>query len=423
MAGIDSLVKCRVETVRGLLPADETQNIIVKVTLDALKQAETTSRPAVNLAIVLDRSGSMNGQKLEKAKKAAIEALRRLGKQDVFSVIIYDHNVETIVQAQPAHNTEWIEAKIRQIQAGGNTALFGGVSQGASEIRKNIGGEYVHRIILLSDGIANVGPSMPEDLGRLGAALIKEAISVTTVGVGTDYNEDLMTCLSQNSDGNSYFVESSRDLPRIFAAELGDVLNVVAKKVHVIIECPEGITPVKIIGRDGRIKGRSVELSMNQLYGGQEKYALVEVQLRGGKNGQEMEIAKARVSYDNPFTLKRETASGLVSAQFSDDFKKIEKSTNVEVKREYELNRNALEQERAIGFSDKGQIHSAVQTLKSSAEKLKDFGMKYEDKEVLDEAAEMEAQAEKLEAEGMTQKSRKELRTKSYQIKNQQMTK
>ncbi len=423
MAGIDSLVKCRVETDRRLLPADETQNIIVKVTLDALKPVETTSRPAVNLAIVLDRSGSMNGQKLEKAKKAAIEALRRLGKQDIFSVIIYDHNVETIVPAQPAHNTEWIEAKIRQIQPGGNTALFGGVSQGASEIRKNISGEYVHRIILLSDGIANVGPSTPEDLGRLGAALIKEAISVTTVGVGTDYNEDLMTRLSQNSDGNSYFVESSRDLPRIFAAELGDVLNVVAKKVHVIIECPEGITPVKIIGRDGRIKGRSVELSMNQLYGGQEKYALVEIQLRGGKNGQEMEIAKARVSYDNPFTLKRETASGLVRAQFSDDFKKIEKSTNVEVKREYELNRNALEQERAIGFSDKGQIPSAVQTLKSSAEKLKDFGMKYDDREVLDEAAEMEAQAERLEAEGMTQKSRKELRTKSYQIKNQQRTK
>ena len=225
------------------------------------------------------------------------------------------------------------------------------------------------------------------------------------------------------SRSDSYFVESSRDLPRIFAAELGDVLNVVAKKVHVTIECPQGITPVKIIGRDGRIKGRSVELSMNQLYGGQEKYALVEIQLHGGKNAQEMEIVKARISYDNAFTLKRETASGLVKAQFSDNFKKIEKSTNVEVKREYELNRNALEQEKAIGYSDKGQIHSAVQTLKSSAEKLKDFGMKYDDQEVLDEAAEMEAQAEKLETEGMTQKSRKELRTKSYQIKNQQMTK
>jgi Ca-activated chloride channel homolog len=422
-AGSDSQVKCRVETDRGILPADETQNVIVKVTLDAPKPTETLSRPAVNLAIVLDRSGSMAGQKLERAKEAAIEALRRLGGQDVFSVIIYDHNVETIVPAQPARNTEGIEARIRQIQPGGTTALFGGVSQGASEIRKNVGGEYVHRIILLSDGIANVGPSTPEDLGRLGAALIKETISVTTVGVGTDYNEDLMTRLSQNSDGNTYFVEASQDLPRIFAAELGDVLNVVAKKVHVMIDCPEGITPVKIIGREGRIKGKAVELSMNQLYGGQEKYALVEMQLRGAKSGEQMEIAKAQVSYDNPLTKKRETATGQVSAQFSDDLKQVEKSTNIEVKREYELNQNALEQEKAIGLSDKGQVPSAVQALKKSAEKLKDFGTKYSDPAALEKASEIEDQAEKLEAEGMTQKSRKELRTKSYQTKNQQVTK
>ena len=73
--------------------------------------------------------------------------------------------------------------------------------------------EYVHRIILLSDGQANVGPSSPGDLGRLGAALLKEGISVTTIGVGTNYNEDLMARLSQKSDGNTYFAEAERDLP------------------------------------------------------------------------------------------------------------------------------------------------------------------------------------------------------------------
>ena len=143
----------------------------------------------------------------------------------MFSVIVYDHHVKTIVPAQSARNVEWIESRIRGIGPGGNTALFGGVSQGASEVRKNLSNRYVHRIILLSDGLANVGPSSPEDLGRLGAALIKEGISVTTIGVGTDYNEDLMARLSQNSDGNTYFVESGRDLPRIFAAELGDVFE------------------------------------------------------------------------------------------------------------------------------------------------------------------------------------------------------
>ncbi len=419
-------VKCRVELDRNVLPAKSPQNVIVKVTLDAEKPYERirpSDRPKVNLSIVLDRSGSMSGQKIEKAKEAAIEALRRLGPDDVCSVVIYDHNVQTIIPAQGARNIEWIESRIHSIHPGGNTALFGGVSQGASEIRKNLGGGYVHRIILLSDGIANVGPSSPEELGRLGAALLKEDISVTTIGVGTDYNEDLMARLSQNSDGNTYFVESSRDLPRIFTAELGDVLDVVAKRVKVTVECPEGIKPVRIIGREGRIRGGIIELSLNQLYGGQEKYALVEVSVPAGKTGQNMEIAKAEVSYINSYTQKTGTSGGIVMAKFSDDIKAIEKSTNVRVKKDLYLNYNALAEEKAITLSDEGKEADAAAVLKGSAEKIRAFAVQYDDKEMLDKAEAMEQEAKTIEEEGMSKKQRKFLRSKSYQMKNQQMEK
>ena len=423
-AGVsESWVKCRVEIDRAILPAGGTQRAVVKITLDAPPPPEKSIRPAVNLAIVLDRSGSMAGQKLERAKDAAIEALRHLGPMDMFSVVVYDHNVSTVVSAQHATNIEWIEGRIRQIRSGGNTALFGGVSQGAAEVRKNLGGNYVHRIILLSDGLANVGPSSPEDLGRLGVALIKESISVTTVGVGTDYNEDLMTRLSQNSDGNTYFVESSRDLPRIFTAELGDVLSVVAKKVHVIIECPGGVKPLNIIGREGRIKGRIVELSLNQLYGSQEKYALIEVEIPGGKNGEKKDIAYVNVSYENPFTQKKETSSGRAYASFSKDRIKVKKSVNVAVQREYNFNLNALSQEKAISLSDKGKNKEAVSELKKSAQKLREVGQEHNDEELLKRAEEMEVQADQVEKEGMTKKYRKILRTDSYQMKNQQMSK
>jgi len=423
-AGVsESWVKCRVEIDRAILPAGGAQRAVVKITLDAPPPPEKSIRPAVNLAIVLDRSGSMAGQKLERAKDAAIEALRYLGPMDMFSVVVYDHNVSTVVSAQHATNIEWIEGRIRQIRSGGNTALFGGVSQGAAEVRKNLGGNYVHRIILLSDGLANVGPSSPEDLGRLGVALIKESISVTTVGVGTDYNEDLMTRLSQNSDGNTYFVESSRDLPRIFTAELGDVLSVVAKKVHVIIECPGGVKPLNIIGREGRIKGRIVELSLNQLYGSQEKYALIEVEIPGGKNGEKKDIAYVNVSYENPFTQKKETSSGRAYASFSKDRIKVNKSVNVAVQREYNFNLNALSQEKAISLSDKGKNKEAVSELKKSAQKLREVGQEHNDEELLKRAEEMEVQADQVEKEGMTKKYRKILRTDSYQMKNQQMSK
>ncbi len=417
-------VKCRVELDRNVLPSDRSQNVIIKVTLDAEKPYERTNqvkRPKVNLALVLDRSGSMSGQKIEKAKQAAIEALRRLGPRDKCSVVIYDHNVETIVPAQSAANIEWIESRIRNIRPGGNTALFGGVSQGASEIRKNLDGGYINRIILLSDGIANVGPSSPEELGRLGAALIKEEIAVTTIGVGTDYNEDLMTRLSRNSDGNTYFVESSRDLPDIFSTELGDVLDVVAKRVKVVVECPEGVTPKSIIGREGRIKGRTIELTLNQLYGGQEKYALIEVEIPKRKDGEILNVATAEINYINAFTEKEGRTGGNVIASFSNNAQEIEKSANIHVQKELFITQNALAEEKAIALSDEGRELDAVRVLKTSARSMRNFAAKYGDDDMHAKAEQIEQEAEILEMEGMSNEQRKFLRSVSTQAQLQQV--
>ncbi|MCP3901224.1 MAG: VWA domain-containing protein [Desulfobacteraceae bacterium] len=416
----DKKVMLRVETEKSVLFAGPSQEVVLKVTLDAPSVPSSVERPPVNLSVVLDKSGSMGGEKMEYAKAAAIEAVQRLGASDVFSLVVYDSNVRTIIPAQKVRNIDHIIGKIQRIYPAGSTALFGGVSQGASEIRKHIGSEYVHRIILLSDGLANVGPESPAELGRLGAALIKENISVTTIGVGYDYNEDLMTRLSQKSDGNSYFVEASSVLPQIFASELGDVLNVVAKKVKVTITMPKGVEPISIIGREGRIKDRTVALSMNQLYGEQEKYALVKVKIPKSRTGSSMEIAKAEVHYENPFNKKTEVVYGKSVARFSKDYKVVKKSTNVDVVREYQRNLNALEQEKAISLSDKGRKKEAAQALKASAVKMKSVAKEYNDEVLLKEARDMEVQADVLEQEGMDKKMRKVLRTKSYQMKNQQ---
>lgn len=413
-------VICRIEAEREAYSAGDPQNTVLKITLDAPSAPAHVSRPPVNVSLVLDRSGSMNGTKLEQAKAAAIEALSRLGKNDVFSLVVYDDNAHTIIPAQHPEDVNHIAGIIRQIRTGGSTALFNGVSLGAAEIRKNIEKDFVHRILLLSDGIANVGPSQPEDLGRLGAALLKEKISVTTMGVGMDYNEDLMTRLSQKSDGNTYFVESGNDLPRIFASELGDVLNVVARQVRLHITLQGDVEPVTIIGREGRINGRKIELSMNQLYGAQQKYALVEVKLPKSLPGSKMKIAEAEVHYENPFNKTREIAQGISYASFTSDKALVEKSANLGVVREYELNLKALAQEKAIRLSDEGKPLEAAQELKESAVKLEALGNKYQDKDLLKEAEETAKQAEQMEEKGMTTKDRKVLRTQSFQMKNQQ---
>ncbi len=208
---MDGVVRLRIDLDRAVLPAESSDRAIIKICLDGLRRTRHDARPPVNLALVIDRSGSMSGEKLEKAKEAALEMLRRLSSDDVFSLVTFESGVQTLIEAQPVGNGRAIERAINSIEAGGSTALFAGVSRGAAEVREYAGsGRYVNRIVLLSDGIANVGPSSPEDLGRLGAALAKENISVTTVGLGLDYNEDLMTRLAQRSDGNTYFVRVQR---------------------------------------------------------------------------------------------------------------------------------------------------------------------------------------------------------------------
>ena len=415
-------VQCRVELDRGVLPAGGVQRAIVKVTLDAPRPPESVRRPPVNLALVLDRSGSMSGDKIERAKEAAIEAVRRLGPDDLVSVVIYDHEVETIVPAQRAANAEWIEGRIRSIRSRGNTALFAGVSQGAAEVRKNGEGRHINRILLLSDGIANTGPSQPADLERLGRALMKERISVTTVGLGTDYNEDLMTRLSQASDGNSYFAENGRDLTRIFAAELGDVLSVAAREVRIEIEFPDGVRPVRIVGREGRMDDRRVEIALNQLYGGQSKYALVEVEMPPAKPGVSMAVAEARCRYENVYNACAETASGRVEARFSGDRDEVVQSGNRAVQVEYARNRMAEAQDEAIELNDQGRGREAAEKLRANQKEIRKLAEENEFNDMVQPAMQQaDAAAQKLEAGKFGNVDRKGMRADNYRVYNQQM--
>lgn len=418
-------VACRLEVDRGLLPADGPQRAVVKVSLRATEPPSAKERPPVNLAVVLDRSGSMSGQqKMERAKDAAIEALRRLGPRDLFSLVIYDHEVETLVPAQSAANTEWIEARIRSIQPRGNTGLFAGVSQGAAEIRKHIEDRrYVPRLLLLSDGLANVGPSTPEDLGRLGTALMKEGIAVTTIGVGSDYNEDLMTRLSQASDGNAYFAASSTDLTRIFRAELGDVLRVVAREVVLEIVCTGGTRPLRIIGREGRVHGERVEITLNQLYGGQEKYALVEVEIPESPAEQTLEIARATCRYQDALALRAAQSDGRASVRFTRDAGAVAHSANVVVQRDIAINTAALAKDEAISLNDAGKNAEASVLLRRESERLDRLAKQYDLPEVQQQAAELSAKSTVLGSRALNSNERKIMRTDSYQYRNQQQEK
>src|SRR5208337_1493072 len=126
----------------------------------------------------------------------------------------------------------------------GSTALYAGVKMGADQLQEYFSSKRINRVILLSDGIANVGPSSPRQLCRLGNDLAERGISVTTIGVGDNYNEDVMAGLAEASDANYYYVQDTEKLPEIFAKELGELLTVAARDVRIEITCPDGVEPI-----------------------------------------------------------------------------------------------------------------------------------------------------------------------------------
>lgn len=417
----DHPVRLSIDVDRRVLPAGSTERAVVKVGLDCLRLPPRGARPPVNLALVIDRSGSMGGDKIARAREAALELVRRLGPDDVISIIAYDTRVETLVPAQRVEHAHHLEAAIRGIEAEGSTALYGGVARGAAEVRRFIeDSRYVNRVILLSDGLANVGPSSPEELGRLGHSLMKEGISVTTIGLGLGYNEDLMARLASRSDGNTYFVENSRDLPDIFNRELGDVLNVVARRVVIEIDFPAGVRPVNFVGRDGVIRGQKAELTLNQLYGGQEKFALIEVEVSPETAGAEREIARARVNYEDALTARSASVTAQRNVSFSGEARAVVASADHKVQADYAANVLAVAKDEAIALVDSGKKNEAAALLRQRSAELKEIGKVYSNTAVAATAAAAAPEAARLERDGLDNAQRKAYRADSQQVKNQQ---
>ncbi|NLI77404.1 MAG: VWA domain-containing protein [Candidatus Riflebacteria bacterium] len=398
-------------------PSPERLNYL-KIGMTGFPMADARERTPVNLAIVLDRSGSMQGEKLQHAKQAAIAAIDRLNREDIVAVVAYDSDVRVLVPATKVTDKRSIFRAIEELEAGSNTALFAGVSKGAQEVRKFFDHKRVNRIILLSDGLANEGPSSPEDLGDLGASLGREGISVTTFGLGLGYNEDLMTQLAQRSEGNHAFIETPRELARVFDLEFGDVLSVVAQEVQVTVTC-RNLTPIRALGRSAVIRGQTIEADLNQLYANQEKFILVEVEAPAAGLPELKPLVEVTVKYRNMVTKAEDTLTATVEIGFSSDSKEVAGRENREVMVSA-INLLANEQYKvATRLRDEGKVDQARQALEANKKLLLKGSIDYRSDKLEKMAVQNEMDAKNLD-DASWNKTRKNMRMQQQSIDMQQ---
>jgi Ca-activated chloride channel family protein len=406
-------VTVSIETDKPVALAGQTQTAYLRIGLKGCPAEILKERAPVNVAIVIDKSGSMSGKKIEKAKEAAILALHRLRASDIVSVVLYDSEVEVLVPATKMTKRDDIIHKIRRVSAGGSTALYAGVQNGAEEVRKFLSRNRVNRIVLLSDGLANVGPDSPSALGQLGANLVDEGISVTTIGLGLGYNEDLMMQLAYRSDGGHYFAETADELASVFDHEFGRALSVVAQDVSIEVICGEDMRPVRLLGREGTIKDRSVHLDIQNIYSEHEKYAILEVQIPAQANNKKRELALVRVNYQDMKSNSAQKAGGVCDIRFTESKEAAEQAVNKRVLADAVEQIAILNNQRALALRDAGKTAEAQQVLYQNAGYLRTNAAYTNSSKLAGYAGENEEDAENLDEANWTaqRKSMRESQT------------
>ena len=363
-------IRLEVSPVYQVLKAGDKQTTWIRVGMEGFRMESGKKRPGVNLAIVLDKSGSMQGEKIQQARAAAIDALGLLSADDIVSIVTYDSTVNVLVPATKLTDKESVIAAINGIKASGNTALFAGVSKGAAEVRKFLEKERVNRIILLSDGLANVGPSAPGELGSLGESLLKENISVSTLGLGLGYNEDLMVQLAGKSGGNHLFIEQASELVDVFRQEFDDVLSVVAQEIDVVLTIPEGLRPIRVLGNDADITGQKIVTRIAQIYSGQDKHIVVELELPPMAAATSQELGTVSVKYTNMKTQESDHLSATCKVSFSDDSEEVASSINRKVMADVAALVSSENNKLATALLDKGYLDQCRETLQKNVQFL-----------------------------------------------------
>lgn len=248
----------------------------------------TTQRPPLNLALVIDRSGSMSNGRIEHAQSAAIGIIDRLGDTDHVALVQYDDSANVVVPsiAMDKLGKEKLRSAIRGIQLGGSTNLHGGLVLGRDEVQKSFKQAQVSRVILLSDGQANAGVVDPRQIADTARVAANQGVRITSVGIGLDFNEDLMEAIAEAGRGQYHFVKAASDLDKVIAGELAGIQATIATNVELHLKAPcAGGQIAEVLGYESRRDGDTVIVPMADLSGNDSRKLLVKIDVPDADKG------------------------------------------------------------------------------------------------------------------------------------------
>jgi Ca-activated chloride channel family protein len=249
----------------------------------------------VNVAFVLDRSGSMAAEnKFDLARQAVEQSLRMLRPEDRFSLVVYDAEVDVIARsshATPAAIRDALSA-LGHIGPRGSTDLCSGWMRGCEQVAEFVSGESISRVLLLTDGLANQGITSREALATHSSELRQRGVTTSTFGVGADFDERLLRDMAHEGGGNFYFLENAQQIADLITSELGEALEVVIPRAAIEISLPRG-ADAEVLNRfrSSRIHdGNALRIEVGDIVSAQEVEAVVRINFPRGEAGDRVAV-------------------------------------------------------------------------------------------------------------------------------------
>ncbi len=275
-SGDDGMTLIAELTTAKILAGAHDENVAITITAP---KGQASYRPALSLAVVIDRSGSMSGEPMENAKRAASKLIGQLDSNDAFTVIAYSSGDQVVMPMSRASdaNKSAARAAIERIYDDGGTCISCGLVRGASELERSPIGDGVRRIVLISDGQANEGIWDRDELAALAANTAARGTSISAVGVGLDFDEVTMQRIASVGRGNYYFVEDTQNLSAMFAKELGGLAETVASDVRLAVQPGDGVMIEEAYGYQLTHDGDSVVIPIADLRAGETRKVVLRV--------------------------------------------------------------------------------------------------------------------------------------------------
>jgi len=216
--------------------ADATYALVRIVAPEAPVTAESVVRTPLDIALVIDRSGSMSGQPLETAKECAVRIVKGLRPDDRISIVTFDDAINVVQPLVAVGDAKDIEGRVRSIHSGGSTNLFGGWEEGAKQLAPFVKKDRIARIILLSDGQANAGLVNESEIFTHVSKVAGAGITTSTIGLGHGFNESLLAGMAKSGEGIANFGQTPEDLDEAFEQQFAILSNTFLRQVELKIQ-------------------------------------------------------------------------------------------------------------------------------------------------------------------------------------------